>query len=319
MSRPINILLMGGAKRVAMARKIEEAFAKRNKSVRYFSLELERTVPIACMATVIIGYRWSDERIYSLLRDIVKTHTIDIIIPFVDGAIEVTSRFLMENPELNLFAPVASTELVSVLFDKKLSATLFEANEIPIPKTHESADGAATYPLIAKPRKGSASKGIKVIHTPEELQSLDEPDNYLIQQYVEEAEEISVDCYMNVRDFTVQVISPRRRLETLGGEAVRSVTIENEAIYALSKEILLKLSLIGASTLQFLIPKENPSEVKLMEINPRFGGGVLCSIGAGADVAACLADDFLGLPTITYSATPGTLMVRYFQDVIFKP
>ena len=57
----------------------------------------------------------------------------------------------------------------------------------------------------------------------------------------------------------------------------------------------------------------------IMEINPRLGGGVVCSAGAGADIPGCIADEALGFDARPSRAVPGTEMCRYFEEVIFKP
>lgn len=56
----------------------------------------------------------------------------------------------------------------------------------------------------------------------------------------------------------------------------------------------------------------------LMEINPRLGGGVICSIFAGAPITDYILREALGLdvnPSTDW--IPGTLMARYQKEAIF--
>ena len=55
-----------------------------------------------------------------------------------------------------------------------------------------------------------------------------------------------------------------------------------------------------------------------MEINPRLGGAVVTSIGAGSGIIKMILDEYLGnsIKPIT-DWRDNTVMVRYFNEVIF--
>ena len=56
----------------------------------------------------------------------------------------------------------------------------------------------------------------------------------------------------------------------------------------------------------------------LMEINPRLGGGAVCTVHAGGDIPGFILDELLGRPMIpSVGIKPGTLICRYFQEVAF--
>ena len=85
----------------------------------------------------------------------------------------------------------------------------------------------------------------------------------------------------------------------------------------MAKQVLQLLRLEGAVTLQFLHDLDTDRYL-LMEINPRLGGGVICSICAGADIASMIieeAQDINALPR--HDWRDKTLMTRYFKEVIF--
>lgn len=308
------ILLLGGAKRVSIARHIADAFRQRGFQARFISYEIDSRVPIAELAEVVIGKRWSDPGLYDDLAELVRTRGIRMIIPFVDGAVAPASDFAASHTELRLFVPGSDAALSETMFDKVLADHLFRSLGLPVPAGRDNG-----FPLIAKPRRGSASKGIVILNTKADLQALPAPDDYLIQEYISRREEISVDCYVSITDGRILAVSPRRRIETLGGEAVRSITLDAPDAIALSERTLRATGLRGAVTIQLIRDLDRPSRLMIMEINPRLGGAVVCSIGAGADIPGAIADDALGLPSKPTEATPGTEMCRYFQEVIFKP
>ena len=57
--QPLNVLMLGGAKRVSMARLFTETAAKLKYNARMYSFELGEDVPIASVAEVITGGKWT--------------------------------------------------------------------------------------------------------------------------------------------------------------------------------------------------------------------------------------------------------------------
>ena len=124
-----------------------------------------------------------------------------------------------------VFVPASGRELVDKMFDKVAAAELFERLGLPIPATYR--DGDPCLRLIAKPRFGSASKGIVEINSLQKLYELQGVSHrYLIQERIDNREELTVDCYVCVRTGHIAGISPRVRLEVSGGEVSMGETVE---------------------------------------------------------------------------------------------
>lgn len=306
----IGLLMLGGAKRVAMARHFQKAAESLGYALRIYSYELSPLVPIASIATIIEGKRWSDPMVVPDLQRVVSENAIDVMVPFVDGAIEVLARY----PFGDCYAPVCNATIASMMFDKVLAAQLFARERIVTPRTYTR--GAPQFPLIAKPRQGSASRGLKIISSSTDFKAIDH-SQYLIQEYIAERREFTVDCFVT-RSGEPVIVVPRERLETAGGEVTRTVTVEREDIVIESRYILKKLGLTGAVTLQFLQDNRN-GRLLLMEINPRLGGGAVCSVAAGADLPRYILSEALSIPVQHCDSwRPGTLAARYMQEVIFR-
>ncbi len=306
--------MLGGAKRVAMAEQLIRAGKRLGCNVKIFSHELSNQEPIASIGTIITGLRYSDPAVDAELDEIIARHKIHVVLPFVDPAIEVAARCKQRHSDV--FVPVSSPEVSRAMFDKVLAAELYEQNGIAIPATYSPESIA--FPAILKPRTGSASRGIIVARSIEEVQAAPMPlDQYLIQQYIEHREELTVDCYVGTFDHEAKCTVPRIRLATAGGEAIRTITQRNPELEKTAKSVLSALHLEGAVTLQF-IHDIDADRYLLMEINPRLGGGVICSICAGADIASMIieeAQDLNAMPR--HDWRDKTLMTRYFKEVIF--
>lgn len=313
MNNEVNILMLGGAKRVSFATKLAIHGYRIGLSVNLMSWELEKVVPIACVAEVIEGPRWNDPDILEKLHALVKERKIDMIIPFVDPSIAVAVKY--RDKYGDVFVPAGDLKGVEEMFDKIVAARRFEELGLPIPATYHEGD-TPRFPLIAKPALGSASRGIRVIRNEEDLSGLGNKQDYLIQEYIENAEEITVDCYVNRKGEIITTV-PRRRIAVADGEVTRSITVADRPAIELAVDVLKKFDFKGAVTVQCL-REPSTDRLLLMEVNPRFGGGIVCSIHAGANFPEFLFADFGGAPMQPcVDWRPGTEITRFMTEVVF--
>lgn len=313
----ILIVALGGAKRVNMLNRFISTGRQLGLNVSIVSYELNKKVPVAAISEVVIGKRWNDPDLLDDILNVIderrrsKKYASVILLPFVDGAIAPAARLAARQSDI--YSPVSPEEVARNFFDKRVSASLFESASLPVPETIDPL--RPVFPLIAKPRKGSASAGITVVRNADELEALlPVADNYLFQKYIEGGEEFTVDCFI-ARDGEILTISPRRRLATLGGEVIDTITISDKSIDALSRQAIRAFALRGAVSIQFIRDREG--NTCFMEINPRLGGGATCSVSAGADIPAMIIKESLGMTPDPAQATPGVEAVRYFEEFIF--
>lgn len=308
----LTLLMLGGARRVSMAELLIRSGQRLGFEVKILSYELDEQVPIATVGKVITGLKWSDPGVVDDILRIVIEHEVKIILPFVDGSISIAARCKEKMPDL--FVPVSDPDTAILMFDKILAAKAFKEAAIPIPTTYKIID--AEMPVIAKPRFGSASKGIHVFHDIDDLMHLTDISDYLLQEYIEKKKEYTVDCYVS-GDGEILVTVPRERLEIMGGEVTRSITRRIPQLEEMSRDIISKFKLRGPVTLQFLYDISY-NRFLLMEVNPRLGGGVICSIYAGAPIPDYILSEALGIPVRPcIDWADRTLMARYQKETIF--
>lgn len=314
MNKPtkITVMMLGGARRVSMAEQLRKSGQRLDLEVEIVSYELLRQVPIAAVAEVVVGLKWSDPGVVDDIVRVARARDVKILLPFVDGAIEIASRCREKMPDV--FIPVSDFEMASVMFDKVLAAKAFKKAGLPIPTTYSVLN--AETPAIAKPRQGSASRGIKVFENMEDLMHLANIENYILQEYIANREEYTVDCYVS-REGEILCAVPRIRLEVMGGEVTRTRTCDIPELAEMSRKVIEAFNLRGPITVQFLRDLDT-DRFLLMEVNPRLGGGVICSIFAGAPITDYILRESQGItlrPCDDWTA--GTLMTRYWKEVIF--
>ena len=308
----LTVLMLGGARRVSMAELLKRSGERLGYEIKIVSYELDDRVPIAKVGKVVKGLLWSDPGVVDDILRVVIEYEAKIILPFIDGSISVAARCKERMPDL--FVPVSDPDTATLMFDKKLAAEAFSEAEIPIPTTYKIID--AEMPVIAKPRFGSASRGIHIFHDIEDLMHLKDISEYLLQAYIEDKKEYTVDCYVSQKG-EILVSVPRERLEIMGGEVTRTITTRVKELEDMSRDIIRKFELRGPVTLQFLYDIAR-NRFLLMEVNPRLGGGVICSIYAGAPIPDYILSEALGIPVRPCDDwIDKTLMARYQKETIF--
>lgn len=312
MKKKLTVLMLGGARRVSMASQLKDSATRLGRDINLISYELIEQVPIAAVAKVVIGLKWSDPKVVEDIVKLCRKEKVNIILPFVDGAIEIAAKCKVEMPDV--FVPVGDPEISEKMFDKILAEKEFQEANLPIPTTYNAV--TAQMPAIAKPRRGSASRGIKIFHDIDDLMQLANLSDYLVQEYIENRDEYTVDCYVTMEGEILCTV-PRKRLEVIGGEATRTVTCRQPQLSEASCNVINAFKLRGPVTIQFLHDLDS-DRFLLMEVNPRLGGGAICSICAGAPITDYILQEALGLklePCDDWKEN--TLMTRYWSEVIF--
>lgn len=313
MNKPcLTILLLGGARRVSLAELLKRSGQRLGYEIKIVSYDLSDEVPVALEGKVIKGLKFNDPEVIADLERIVAEYEVNIILPIVNGSIGVAS--VLKSKLTGVFVPVTDFEVAEPLFDKANAAKVFKEAKLPIPRTYSIL--SAQMPAIVKPRKGGSSRGIHIFNNMEDLMHLKDIKSYIIQEFIEDRKEYTVDCYVDAAG-RILVTVPRERLEIMGGESTRSRTCRNQELEQLSHEVIRKFSLRGPVNIQFLHDLKTDRYL-LMEVNPRLGGGVICSIYAGAPITDYIIGEALGVqlnPCDDWAA--GTLMARYFKEVVF--
>jgi carbamoyl-phosphate synthase large subunit len=129
--------------------------------------------------------------------------------------------------------------------------------------------------------------------------------------------EITSDVICDFDGNALQVVS-RQRIQVRGGEAIKSVTIQNERIAESCRRIAESLPARGPITVQSIFTENGPV---FIEINARLGGGVPLAIAAGVDVPAILLSLAAGFPIedlVECEAEAGWYMTRFDESIFVK-
>jgi len=248
--------------------------------------------------------------------------SIDLIIPLIDSDLLPLARAKPRFAEAGGTVVVSEARTVEICRDKLKAFHHLTAARIDTPRTwtYEEARRMANPPLpvFVKPRAGSAGAGLHLIETRYDLEQIPRwVDDPIVQEYVR-GEEFTLDAYTGF-DGRPACVVPRRRIRVRGGEVSQAQVVLDPEVIAIGRKVVGALQgCRGVVTIQCI--RAFNGRISVIEINPRFGGGVPLSIAAGADMPRWLLAEHLGRkPTIPETATRDSLvMSRYDQSVFYN-
>jgi carbamoyl-phosphate synthase large subunit len=251
------------------------------------------------------------------LLDLVRRERIDLIFPLLDSELVPLSEAREQFAALGCGMVISSPKVIRVCRDKLLTYEFLVRNRIDTPRTWTPKEVLShrrhEFPYFLKPRCGSASKGNAVLKNKADLEALvPRVPEALIQEFVPGIE-YTLDVYTGY-DGVPRCVVPRVRIEVRGGEVTKARTARHEGIIATGVRVAEALGeCMGLVTIQLILTPDN--RIRVIEINPRFGGGAPLGIHAGADYPRWLLMEWLGRrPRIRIdNFRPNVLMLRYHQ------
>lgn len=258
--------------------------------------------------------RGDDPRIASMLLDLCRAESVDVLIPTVDSELlplaNARAAFAAEGVTL----VVAQPATLEVCLDKWRLAERC-APAVRVPRTwlvDASFDPSApALPAICKPRSGSGSRGIVLVERRAGLEALPRDGSLLVQEHLPGPEH-SLDVLARA-DGHVAAVVPRERLKVDSGIAVTARTKHDDRLDAFAREVARLIRLTTVANVQV---KEDVRGVPaLLEVNPRFPGTMPLTIAAGVDMPALAIGEALGraIPDGPI-AFRDIAMVRYLEE-----
>jgi len=217
---------------------------------------------------------------------ICTTHKIDILIPLIDPELEVLSGFRGEFERRGILLLLSPQETIDIASDKLLTYRFAQQHGIGCPKTFTTTaeamaaieSGGIDWPLLVKPRHGSASTNLMYCRDRVQLEGAFDACPQPIIQEVVKGVEYGFDLFGDLQSRPISVYC-KRKLAMRAGETDKAVSTNTPSLIAFGETLLKALKIIGPADVDVIVDKDCP---KLLEINPRFGGGYPCSHLAGA-------------------------------------
>ncbi|TAN00284.1 MAG: ATP-grasp domain-containing protein [Chitinophagaceae bacterium] len=310
----IKILFLGASKRVSLIEYFLKSANELNVGLELYSCEHEsKFYPISQYASIIPGPDFKQPEFGFWLNDFLKAKGIDIVIPNMDAATVALSYFKETKKEFEAsWMVVSNYELCIKMEDKILSDEFFKSKNIPVP-----LNSTDIFPKYIKNRFGFGGRDTYIVKNQKDLNRFFQnvsTDKYIIQDEVK-GQESTVDIYFSRQGVLIGYII-RDRYEVSDGEVMSCSTREP---YEIEKELINKVCAIpgwqGCITLQYIRDGNN---ITVIEINPRFGGGVTCSIEAGLDMPLYLLSEYIKIPYKLPDHFKKIYMTRARKDYFYE-
>ena len=258
--------------------------------------------------------RIDDDGYVPALHELVRKHDVKLVVPLTDLDQVMLAR---AQEELGTLVLLPDADTVERLGDKYLAHLLFEERGIPSPPTWlpDEVPADTAFPLLVKARTGFGSRHIYRAHDRAEL------DFFLrytaVPSFVQRVcagEEFSIDVFCDLDERCLNSI-PRTMIESKGGESIKGMTIRDEALIELARDVSEKLRLVGPANIQCF--REPDGSHYLTDINPRFGGGFPLPLAAGGrypELALALASGERPEPRLG-EFEEGIVMTRFFSGL----
>jgi len=255
-----------------------------------------------------------------VLMGLCKKEKVDYLVPTVTPEFFPIAEHANEFHELGVKILMSNTESVEKTYNKLLTSKELARANIPAPKfgdpSTESIDSLVDrvgFPMFLKPIRGSGSRGTSKVMDREDLEFVLKRASGLIAQEFLDGTEYTVDCLYDENSSLIAHV-PRERIEVKAGYSVKGVTVKNSAMEKVSARIGKKFKLQYAACIQYIVG--NDGTPKVVEINPRFSGGLSLSIEASGinipDVALRMLEGET-FERLIYNE--GVQMTRHFTDI----
>jgi carbamoyl-phosphate synthase large subunit len=262
--------------------------------------------------------RIDDDAYIPELRALVEEHDVKLIVPLTD----LDQLTLADSrDELGALVLLPDAETVERLADKYLAHVFFEERGIASPPTWlpNGVPDDAPLPLLIKARHGFGSRHI---YRAEDRAQLGfflgyTPVDSIVQACLA-GEEFSIDVFCDLDGRCLNAI-PRTMIESKGGESIKGMTIRDERLIELARDVAEKLKLVGPANIQCF--REGDGTHYVTDINPRFGGGFPLPLAAGGrypELALALARGERPEPRLG-DFREGIVMTRFFADLSLTP
>lgn len=297
----MNILFTCAGRRNYLINYCKEAL---NGKGKVLATDMSQLAPAMSDADIslLVPSIYSEDYIPNLLS-IVKEYDINAIISLNDLELPILAHHKQAFADLGAKIIVSDSSVIDICFDKIKTRDFLASIGLNTPQTFTNynqalqaiKEGQLTFPLVLKPRWGSASIGIEFPESPEEFElaykllmiklkntilfeaSKNELDAAILIQQKLNGPEYGMDIVNDLdQEYFTTVV--RKKLSMRAGETDKAVSVIDQRFSDIGEKISTNLKHIGNLDCDVF---EQNGELYVLELNPRFGGGYPFSHEAG--------------------------------------
>ena len=311
----INTLLTSAGRRNYLVEYFREALRGRG---RVFAADAREGAPALQEADgVALVPPVGSPHYLDALLEFCEARRIGLLVPLSDlelpGLAAARDRFAA----LGTTVVVSSPAVVGRCADKWATYEFLRLHGFRTPATYLAladaqralAEGRERFPLVLKPRWGSAALGLEFVYDDDELElgyellgrrlarttlaygpgmeygaELHDPDQTVLVQAFVAGDEYSLDLVCDLSGRYVTTLA-KQKLGLRAGDTDSAVTVFDPALSNLGRDLCRALGPVGVADCDVFVSADGPT---VLELNPRFGNAYAFAHVAGADLPAAV-------------------------------
>jgi carbamoyl-phosphate synthase large subunit len=237
---------------------------------------------------------------------------VDVLVPTVDSELRPLAQARADYASSGISLLLAPDDALAVTLDKLDLARRCEPI-VRVPRTELLAgtDPASwEYPVVAKPRVGSGSRGFSVVGSAADLAGQQDRPGYLVQEYLP-GEEYSIDVLAGADGHVVASV-PRVRVRVDSGVSVAGRTVRDPGLEEFGAAVAAATGLTYIANVQ--CRQDRAGRPALLEVNPRAPGTLPLTVASGVDMPRLALDSLRGYPVPDRAGFREIAMVRFLDE-----
>jgi carbamoyl-phosphate synthase large subunit len=316
----LTMLISSAGRRVALMKAFREAAEALDVELEILVCDLRPEWSSACQLadSAYSVPPATDPSYVTAVYDICMEHGVGLVVPTIDPELAPLSAARARFAACGIEISISDPDVVMIAGDKLATAATLAGCGVPTPRSGtldavRNAPQDWTWPMIVKPRHGSAGRGIHCAASAAELPSYEQEP--MMAQELLVGEEWTVNIFVS-NDGVLRATVPHCRLSVRAGEVEKGVTRRVAIFDTIARQLVACLQGVrGALCFQAMMAADGT--VSVFEINARFGGGYPLADHAGATFARWLIEERCGLETTANNNwRSGVRMIR-FDDAVF--
>jgi carbamoyl-phosphate synthase large subunit len=326
----MRILISSAGRRVGLIGCFRDSFRRLGLSGRIVAADASLEAPALRFADRFWQTPRCDDRAFlRRLVEITARERIELIVPTIDPELPVYARLQPLLARRGVHAVISDCKTIAICADKQLTHRWLRRHDFPVVRQQNLAAAIAhpnslPFPVIVKPRRGSGSAGVRRVASIGELRAIVNTglDGMPVEDHVVEeiasGHEHTINVFVDSRGVCIAAV-PHRRVEVRAGEVSKAVTVKHDGLMGLARDIAEALpGARGPLSIQCFLCASG--EIRVTEINARFGGGYPLTHESGARFTDWIVQEVLRTPLSPCGDWTGNLtMLRYDREVFLPP
>ena len=247
------------------------------------------------------------------LNEIVEKYGVNLLLPTSGFDIYPYSEFRDQLIKRGAFPVVSDMDSLVTCKDKKLTYERLKS-KFDLPFTTTDPNEISSFPVMAKPRYGKGSRDIMRLDNTDDIGYVTSKMKDLIFQEFLPGTEYTIDVLSDLDKKAILAV-PRIRIQTKAGISTKGRILKNRRIEEECKQIADFIGIRGPCCIQM---KEDANGIiKLVEINPRMGGGTIFTALAGANFPMMLID-MVEHKQVKMPEVNEITVIRYYEEIVIR-